>query len=60
MPSSSSVAEARRALGQRLREIRRVAGLTARALAGLAGRHASKCSRIEHGRTPPPDADIRA
>ncbi|WP_406336219.1 hypothetical protein [Streptomyces sp. NBC_00203] len=29
------------------------------ALAGLAGRHESKCSRIEHGRTPPPDADIR-
>ncbi|MGR4850159.1 helix-turn-helix domain-containing protein [Streptomyces sp. LARHCF252] len=59
MPSSSSVAEARRALGQRLREIRKDSGLTARALAGLAGWHESKCSRIEHGRTPPSDADIR-
>lgn len=60
MPSSSSVAEARRALGQRLREIRKDAGLIARALAGLAGWHESKCSRIEHGGTPPSDADIRA
>ncbi|MFI6375775.1 helix-turn-helix domain-containing protein [Streptomyces sp. NPDC050546] len=60
MPSSSSVAEARRALGRRLREIRKDSGLTARALAGLAGWHESKCSRIEHGRTPPSDADIRA
>ncbi|GGK48103.1 helix-turn-helix domain-containing protein [Streptomyces flaveus] len=60
MPSSSSVAEARRALGQRLREIRKDAGLTARTLAGLADWHESKCSRIEHGRTPPSDADIRA
>ena len=60
MPSSSTVAEARRALGQRLREIRKDSGLTARALAALAGWHESKCSRIEHGRTPPSDADIRA
>ncbi|MFC7259565.1 helix-turn-helix domain-containing protein [Streptomyces lutosisoli] len=59
MPSSSSVAESRRALGQCLREIRKDAGPTAMALAGLAGWHESKCSRIEHGRTPPPDADMR-
>jgi transcriptional regulator with XRE-family HTH domain len=57
---SSSVTQARQALGQRLREIRKDAGLTARALAGLAGWHESKCSRIEHGRTPPSDADLRA
>ncbi|WP_175410912.1 helix-turn-helix transcriptional regulator [Streptomyces sp. TRM64462] len=57
--SSSSVTEARRALGQRLREIRRESGLTARALARLAGWHESKCSRIENGRTAPSDADIR-
>lgn len=44
----------------RLREIRLDAGLTARALAGMAGWHASKCSRLEHGRTPPSDADLRA
>ncbi|GAA4914192.1 helix-turn-helix transcriptional regulator [Streptomyces coeruleoprunus] len=57
--SSSSVTEARRALGQRLREIRKDAGLTARALAELAGWHESKCSRIEHGRTSPSDTDIQ-
>ncbi|NLU67743.1 Scr1 family TA system antitoxin-like transcriptional regulator [Streptomyces sp. HNM0574] len=59
-PSSSSVAEARQALGRRLREIRKDSGLTARALAALNGWHESKCSRIEHGRTAPSDADIRA
>ncbi|MFI1835969.1 helix-turn-helix domain-containing protein [Streptomyces olivaceoviridis] len=57
---SSSVAEARKALGQRLREIRKEAGLTARALAEREGWHESKCSRIEHGRTLPSDGDIRA
>ncbi|MDH6132360.1 transcriptional regulator with XRE-family HTH domain [Kitasatospora sp. MAA4] len=55
----STVQQARRDLGQRLREIRKDSGLTARALAALAGWHESKCSRIEHGRTPPSDADIR-
>ncbi|MGH3645929.1 MAG: DUF5753 domain-containing protein [Micromonosporaceae bacterium] len=57
---SSSVREARRILGQRLREVRMDAGLTARALAALAGWHESKCSRIENGRSAPSDADIRA
>ncbi|MGW4728833.1 helix-turn-helix domain-containing protein [Streptomyces shenzhenensis] len=56
---SSSVQQARHALGQRLREIRLDAGLTARELAKRAGWHESKCSRLEHGRTPPSDADIR-
>ena len=56
---SSSVRQARAALAQRLREIRLDAGLTARALALAAGWHESKCSRIEHVRTPPSDADIR-
>ncbi|MBB4886995.1 DUF5753 domain-containing protein [Streptomyces netropsis] len=60
MPSSSSVQQARHALGQRLREIRKDSGLTARALAALAGWHESKCSRVEHGRTLPSDADIRS
>ncbi|GLW16523.1 transcriptional regulator [Streptomyces sp. NBRC 13847] len=59
MPSSSNVQEARQALGRRLREIRKDSGLTARALAVLAGWHESKCSRLEHGRTPPSDADIQ-
>ncbi|WP_425315850.1 helix-turn-helix domain-containing protein [Streptomyces olivoreticuli] len=44
MSSSSSVRQARQALGQRLREIRKDSGLTARALAALAGWHESKCS----------------
>ncbi|RLV08737.1 transcriptional regulator [Streptomyces griseocarneus] len=60
MSSSSSVQQARQALGQRLREIRKDSGLTARALAALAGWHESKCSRIEHGKAMPSDADIRA
>ncbi len=59
-PSSSSAWEARRALGARLGEIRRDAGLTGRALAHLCGWHESKVSRIEHARTAPSDSDIRA
>ncbi|MGK4583906.1 helix-turn-helix domain-containing protein [Kitasatospora sp. HPMI-4] len=58
--ASSSVQQARAALGLRLREIRRDAGMTARALAHMAGWHESKCSRIEHGKTAPSDADIRS
>ncbi|MBS2532212.1 helix-turn-helix transcriptional regulator [Catenulispora sp. NF23] len=59
MSSLSSVLEARKALGRRLRDIRRDAGLTARALAGLAGWHESKISKIEHGTTNPSDDDLR-
>jgi len=52
---SSSVQHARKALGLRLREIRLDAGITARDLARLMGRHPSKISRTEHGwrRHPP-------
>jgi transcriptional regulator with XRE-family HTH domain len=57
---SSSVQEARKALGQRLREIRLDAGLTARALAVLAGWHESKCSRYESGARSPSEVDLRA
>ncbi len=56
---SSSVRQARGALAQRLREVRLDAGLTARALALAAGWHESKCSRIEHVKTAPSEADIR-
>ncbi|GAA1977546.1 helix-turn-helix transcriptional regulator [Kitasatospora viridis] len=52
--------EARNALGLRLREIRKDALLSARALARLAGWHESKCSRLEHGHAMPSDADIRS
>jgi len=58
--SSSSVQQAREALGKRLREIRKDAGLTARELASRAGWHESKCSRVEHGRTTPSYDDLRA
>ncbi|MFF0512772.1 helix-turn-helix domain-containing protein [Streptomyces sp. NPDC004250] len=34
-------------------------GLTARELASRAGWHESKCSRIENGRMPPSDDDLR-
>ncbi|MEU4350158.1 helix-turn-helix transcriptional regulator [Streptomyces sp. NPDC023838] len=57
--SSSSVRQAREALGKRLREIRKDSGLTARELASRAGWHESKCSRIENGRTAPSYDDLR-
>ncbi|MFE7838388.1 helix-turn-helix domain-containing protein [Streptomyces sp. NPDC057474] len=57
--TSSSVQQAREALGKRLREIRQDSGLTARELASRAGWHESKCSRIENGRTAPSDDDLR-
>ncbi|MFI8999210.1 helix-turn-helix domain-containing protein [Streptomyces sp. NPDC053541] len=55
---SSTVQDARAAFGKRLREIRRLTGMTARALAIRAGWSESKASRIETGRTPPSDADL--
>lgn len=57
---SSSVQEARKALGQRLREIRSEAGLTKRALAALLGWHESKCSRFESGTRAPSEPDLRS
>jgi transcriptional regulator with XRE-family HTH domain len=60
MSTSSTVQQARQHIADRLREIRLDAGLTKRAVAAAAGWHESKCSRIEHARTPPSDADIRA
>lgn len=59
-PSSSSAWQARQALGVRLGEIRKDAGLTGRALALLCGWHESKVSRIEHARTAPSADDIRS
>jgi transcriptional regulator with XRE-family HTH domain len=52
--------QAREALGARLREIRQDAGLTARALATLAGWHFTKVSKLEHGTRRPSHDDIRA
>jgi transcriptional regulator with XRE-family HTH domain len=59
-PSSSSAWQARQALGARLGELRKDAGLSGRALAHQCGWHESKVSRIEHARTAPSADDIRA
>ncbi|MBL1079559.1 helix-turn-helix transcriptional regulator [Nocardia sp. 2] len=55
----SNVQQARETLGARLRELRKQAGLTGRALAELAGWQNSKVSRYEHGRQTPTEQDIR-
>ncbi|WP_052852223.1 helix-turn-helix domain-containing protein [Streptomyces avicenniae] len=57
---SSSVQAARRAVADRLREIRREANLTATDVAGRTGWYKSKVSRLENAVTPPSDDDIRA
>lgn len=57
---SSSAQQALIALGQRLEDIRKEAGLSARALAARAGWHESKCSRLQSGTATPSAADIRA
>ena len=57
---TSSVHQAREALGHRLRDIRKDAGLTGRGLAALAGWHSSKVSKIEYGKQAPTEDDIRA
>lgn len=58
-PSSAAAREARQALGQRLRDIRKDAGLTARALAELTTQHFTRISKIENGVQSPTDQDIR-
>jgi len=57
---SSSARQAREALGARLRDLRKDAGLTARALATTTGQHYTRVSKIEHGTQAPTDADVRA
>jgi len=49
MSSANPARQVREALGVRLREIRKDAGLTARALADLTGWHFTKVSKLEHG-----------
>jgi transcriptional regulator with XRE-family HTH domain len=56
----TSIHEARNALGQRLRELRQLANLTGRQLAGSLSWPASKISKLENGRQTPTDADIVA
>ena len=56
---SSSAKQAVDALGARLREIRKDAGLSARALAATTGQHFTRVSKLEHGVQAPSDQDIR-
>lgn len=58
--SSSSAQQARQILADRLRELRRDAGLTAMELAARAGWERTKVSKIEHATRPPSAEDIRA
>jgi transcriptional regulator with XRE-family HTH domain len=51
--------QAREALGMRLRDIRKDAGLTGRALADACGWHYSKVSKLEHAAQQPSDEDLR-
>ncbi|WP_406138652.1 helix-turn-helix domain-containing protein [Streptomyces sp. NBC_01089] len=57
---SSSVQAARKAVAERLREIRRDAGLSSKAVADASGWYKSKVSRLENAVTSPSDEDIRA
>ncbi|MFE7799651.1 helix-turn-helix domain-containing protein [Nocardia sp. NPDC057440] len=56
---SSSAQEARRALGGRLRDMRKDAGLSGRELAAVTGQHPTRVSKIENGAQAPTDHDIR-
>ncbi|MFF3327608.1 helix-turn-helix domain-containing protein [Streptomyces sp. NPDC002889] len=56
----TKIHEAREALGQRLRELRREAALNGKGLAEALGWQASKVSKIELGRQSPSEADIAA
>lgn len=55
---SSAARQAQEALGARLREIRKDARLTGRALAAATGQHHTRVSKIEHGVQPPTAEDI--
>lgn len=57
---SASVDEARNALGQRLRELRRNASQTGKQLAESLAWPPSKVSKIENGKQTPTDDDIRS
>jgi transcriptional regulator with XRE-family HTH domain len=56
---STPARQARETLGVRLRDIRRTAGLTGRALAAEAGWHFTKVSKLEHGVLSASEADVR-
>lgn len=56
---SSFVAQARKELGARLRQLRKSAGLTGQAVADATGQHFTRISRIENGVQPPTERNIR-
>ncbi|MFI6865717.1 helix-turn-helix domain-containing protein [Nocardia sp. NPDC050406] len=56
---SSAAQQARRALGERLRELRKEIGLTARDLAAATGQHYTRVSKVENGAQAPTERDIR-
>jgi transcriptional regulator with XRE-family HTH domain len=56
---STQAQQAREAFGARLRDLRKDAGLTGRALADLTGWQLSKVSKIEHGKQNASEHDIR-
>jgi transcriptional regulator with XRE-family HTH domain len=56
---SSQIQQAKEAFGARLREIRKDANLTGRALAALTGWHPSKVTRIERGARNASEQDVR-
>jgi len=56
---TTPVRQAREALGARLREIRKDADLTARALAASTAWHFTKVSKLENGARSPSEDDIR-
>ncbi|MGL5828484.1 MAG: Scr1 family TA system antitoxin-like transcriptional regulator [Angustibacter sp.] len=57
---NSAIAQSRKDLGARLRQLRLTAGLTGRALAERTGQHFSRVSRIENGVQHPDDETLRA
>jgi transcriptional regulator with XRE-family HTH domain len=57
---ASPVQPAKSAFGARLRDLRKDANLSGRALAHAAGMHFTKVSRLEHSRQNPSEDDIRA
>jgi transcriptional regulator with XRE-family HTH domain len=57
---SLTIHQAREALGSRLRDLRKDAGLSGRQLAALAGWPGSKVSKIEYGKQTPTGDDIHA
>lgn len=56
---TTTAKEAREAFGERLRNLRKDAGLTGRQLSELAGWPGSKVSKIEYGKQTPTDDDVR-